>query len=259
MWHDVRMMNATTNTLLAALLLAGLASGAWWVAQRPMFTLQTIRIEAVGEDALRHVNASTVRNTAIPRIRGNFFTANLDTIRFAFEAVPWVRKAAVRREWPNKLVVSVEEHQALGTWGDEGKLLSVKGDVFTANLAEAEEDVALAKFDGPPGSEKDVLGRYRDFRQWLKPVDLVPEAVALSGRYAWTVRLNNGMTVELGREQSATTLQERIDRLTAIYPQLAARLRDRIEHVDLRYPNGLALKAQGLAFGPDGKKIKEKT
>lgn len=254
MWHDVRMLNATTNALLGVLVLGLLASGIWWVAQRPMFTLKTIRIEGVGQTALRHVNASTVRSTAVPRIKGNFFTADLDTVRVAFEAVPWVRKASVRREWPDKLIVTVEEHEPLGTWGDDGRLVSVKGDVFTANLAEAEEDRDLAEFDGPAGSEKDVVARYRQLQDWFGPVSLAPEAVRLSGRYAWSVRLNNGMTVELGREQNNATLKDRVDRLVRIYPQLVTRLQDRIESVDMRYPNGLALKAQGLKFGIEGKK-----
>jgi cell division protein FtsQ len=249
MWHDIKMLNATTGALLGALVLGLLASGSWWLVQRPMFTLKVIRIEGVGGTPLRHVSASTVRSTALPRIKGNFFTANLDSVRLAFEAVPWVRKAAVRREWPNKLIVTIEEHQPLGTWGEDGRLLSTKGDVFTANLAEAEEDGDLLEFEGPEGSEKEVLARYHDLRDWFAPAHLAPEAVQLSGRYAWKVKLDNGMTVELGREQSKTTLKERVERLIGIYPQLVARLQDRIESVDMRYPNGLALKAEGLAFG----------
>jgi cell division protein FtsQ len=253
MWHDIRMLNATTNALLGVLVLSLLGSGAWWVAQRPMFTLKVIRVEGVDEMQLRRVNASTVRSTAVPRLKGNFFTANLDAVRVAFEAVPWVRKASVRREWPDKLIVSVEEHEPLGTWGDEGRLLSVKGDVFTANLAEAEEDGDLPEFAGPEGSEKEVVARYRELTDWFKPASLTPESVQLSSRYAWTVKLNNGMTVELGREQTKALLRDRVDRLIAIYPQLVTRLQDRIESVDMRYPNGLALKAQGLAFGLDKK------
>lgn len=253
MWHDIRMLNATTNALLGVFVLSLLGAGAWWLTQRPMFTLRAIQVESVGEMPLRHVNPSTVRSTALPRIKGNFFTTNLDTVRSAFESVPWVRRAAVRREWPNKLIVAVEEHEPLGTWGDDGRLLSVKGDVFTANLAEAEEDGELPEFSGPDGSEKEVVARYRDFAGWFRPVNLAPEAVQLSSRYAWTVKLNNGMRVELGREQTRTTLKDRVDRLLAVYPQLVTRLQDRIESVDMRYPNGMALKAQGLAFGLDKK------
>ncbi|MDR3479797.1 MAG: cell division protein FtsQ/DivIB [Burkholderiaceae bacterium] len=259
MWHDVKTMNAVSGALFGLVVLAVLAAGLWWLAQRPMFTLKTIRIEALGEEPLRRVNASTIKGTAIPRIRGNFFTADLDGVTQAFEAVPWVRRAAVRREWPNTLVVALEEHAPLGTWGEDGRLLSVKGDVFTANLAEAEEDGLLPEFAGPDGSERDVVARFKDLQDWFAPVKLSPQALQLSVRYAWTVKLDNGMTVELGREQSSTTLRERVDRLIGIYPQLAASLQNRIESVDMRYPNGLALKASGLIVGSNGKKGKNKS
>jgi len=256
MWQDVKMLNAVTNALLALVLLALLTSGLWWLAQRPMFTLKTIRVEGVGQEQLRRVNPLTIRASAVPRIKGNFFTADLEMVRTAFESVPWVRKAMVRREWPNKLIVSIEEHRALGTWGDDGRLLSVKGDVFTANLAEAEDDGDLLEFDGPDGSEKEVVARFDQFRDWLAPIRVAPEAVALSNRYAWTVKLDNGITVELGRAESDATLKERITRLVSVYPQLMERLQGKkIENVDMRYPNGLALKADGLVLAAlNGKK-----
>jgi len=256
MWQDVKMLNATTNALLALVALALLASGLWWLAQRPMFTLRTIRVEGVAEEQLRRVNPLTIRASAVPRIKGNFFTADLDAVRAAFESVPWVRKAMVRREWPNKLIVTLEEHRALGTWGDDGRLLSVKGDVFTANLAEAEDDGDLLEFDGPVGSEKEVVARFDQFRNWFAPIKLEPESVALSNRYAWTVKLDNGLTVELGRADSDATLKERIARLVSVYPQLVDRLQGKkIENVDMRYPNGLALKADGLVLAAlNGKK-----
>lgn len=255
MWQDVKMLNAISSALIALVLLALVASGLWWVAQRPMFTLHTIRIESSGDMPLEKVNALTVRATAVPRIHGNFFTADLTAVRAAFEAVPWVRKAMVRREWPDRLVVKIEEHKALGTWGEDGKLLSQKGDVFTANLAEAEDDGDLLEFDGPPGSEKQVVARLALFRQWFAPIKLEPESLVLSNRYAWTVRLDNGMTVELGRDQGDAVLKERVARLVAVYPQLLDRLQGKIESVDLRYPNGMALKADGMVLAAmNGKK-----
>lgn len=246
MWHDVKTMNALAGALFGLCLLALLAAGLWWLAQRPMFSLAVIRVQALDAESLRRVNSSTIKGTAVPRIRGNFFTANLDNVRIAFEAVPWVRRAVVRREWPDRLTVSIEEHVPLGTWGEDGRLLSVKGDVFTANLAEAEEDGALPGFAGPDGSEKDVVTRFKDLQDWFAPAHLRPESVQLSGRYAWTVKLDSGMKIELGREQSSTTLRERVDRLIAIYPQLAEHWSNKIESVDMRYPNGLALRALGV-------------
>ncbi|MFZ6843964.1 cell division protein FtsQ/DivIB [Undibacterium sp. RuTC16W] len=259
MWQDIRSMNATANALFGVFILALLMSGIWWVVQRPMFTLKVIRVEGVEQAALRHVNAFTIRDTALPKMRGNFFTTNLDNVRTAFESVPWVSKASVQREWPNKLIVTLEEHQALGTWGEDGRLMSVKGDVFTANLAEAEEDAELIAFAGPEGSEKEVLARYLDFKQWFANISLAPEVVQYSSRYAWSLKLNNGMKVELGRLQDDQTLKNRVDRLLTVYPQLVASLQDSIESVDMRYPNGLALKSSHNAFGINPKlKVKRK-
>lgn len=253
MWQDIKMLNAVADTLLGLLALALLASSFWWLAQRPMFALKVIRIEGTAEVPLRYVNRSTVKGTAVPRIKGNFFTVNLDAVRSAFESVPWVRKATVRREWPDKLIVMLEEHVPLGTWGEDGRLLSVKGDVFTANLAEAEEDGELPALAGPAGSEKEVVEVFRELHDWFAPASLKPATLRLSSRYAWTVGLNNGMRVELGREQSREVLKARVDRLMGIYPQLVARLQDRIESIDMRYPNGLALTARGLTIASDVK------
>jgi len=252
-WHDIKFLNTVTSALVGLCMLALLAAGIWWLAQRPMFVIRVIVVQGMEKNELRHVNALTVKGAAIPRINGNFFTTNLDAVRAAFEAVPWVRKAAVRREWPNKLVVSIEEHQPLGTWGEDGRLLSVKGDVFTANMAEAEVDAKLLEFDGPKGSEREVLARYAELHEWFKPIKLEPVSVQLSGRFSWSVKLDNGMKVNLGREHGKVSLKNLVERLTQVYPQLVARTGNRIESVDLRYPNGLALNAGGLSSGADGK------
>jgi cell division protein FtsQ len=255
MWHDVRALNATASGLVALTVLAAIASSVWWLSQRPMFTLRTVRVESMYAMDLQHVNQLTVRNGVLGKINGNFFTTDLEQVRGAFEAVPWVRRATVRREWPNQLIVSVEEHQALGTWGEDGRLLSVKGDVFTANLAEADEDHELPSFGGPAGSEKEVLARFAELRAWFAPLQLVPQSLSLSSRYAWTVRLDNGMSVALGREQDKHTLKARVQRLVGVYPQLVARLQEgRIDTIDMRYPNGLALSSAALSVPADATK-----
>jgi cell division protein FtsQ len=255
MWHDVRALNASASGLMALTLLACVASGVWWVSQRPMFTLRKVTVESMYGIGLKHVNETTVRNAVVGKIKGNFFTTNLEQVRTTFEAVPWVRRASIRREWPNQLIVSVEEHEPLGTWGEDGRLLSVKGDVFTANLAEADEDHPLPAFEGPDGSEKDVLSRFSELRGLFAPVKLVPESLSLSTRYAWTVKLDNGMRVALGREKDDNTLKARVQRLVGIYPQLVARLQEgRIDTIDMRYPNGLALSSAALNVPADATK-----
>ncbi|HEY1044429.1 MAG TPA: cell division protein FtsQ/DivIB [Telluria sp.] len=246
MWQDARTLNATANGIFAATVLACVAGFAWWVSQLPMFTLRAIRVDSMvaGRD-LKNVNHLTLREGAVGRFHGNFFTTDLEKVRASFESVPWVRRAAVRREWPNQLIVSLEEHEALGTWGEDGRLLSVKGDVFTANLAEADEDHALPAFSGPAGTENEVVARYADLSGWFKPMGLTLESLDLSHRYAWTVKFDNGMTVALGREQDSDTLRMRAQRLVDVYPRLAQSVPN-IGSIDMRYPNGLTLSAANL-------------
>lgn len=251
MWQDVRALNATANTLIALVVIALLGSGVWWISQRPMFDLRTVYVQHMYGMDLKHVNKLTLTQGMLGKVKGNFFTTDLEQVRGAFEQVPWVRRATVRREWPDQLVVEVEEHEALGTWGADGRLLSVKGDIFTANLAEADEDHELPAFDGPKGSEKEVLARFLNLRDWFAPVSLIPAELNLSSRYAWTVVFTNGMQVALGREQDAATLKTRVDRLVGIYPQLSNLLKEGIATVDMRYQNGLALSAHGLSVPND--------
>ena len=268
------MLDSPRLLNLAALLIATLAVVAFaagvaaWASRRPIFALKAIRIEALPipaaadrslpRPALRHVGIATIRASELPRLlastSGNFFTVDLDAVRRAFETVPWVRHAQVRREWPDRLVVQVEEHQVLATW-DDGRLVNTFGELFVANPAEAEEDnKALPALAGPDGSERDVASRYIDFRTWFARLALVPDQVTLSPRYAWSVHFDNGtengLTVDLGRERDVNTLPGRVLRMLNAWPGLAARW-PKPTSIDLRYPNGFALRAEGLRLAEE--------
>ncbi len=139
--------------------------------------------------------------------------------------------------------MEVEEHEALGTWGnaDSGRLINTYGEVFVANTAEAEEDAQLLALDGPPDSEGDVIEKLEVMREWFKPLKAEPLSVALSGRYAWRTKLSNGMVVELGREQNdeeRAAMEQRVKRFVAAWPQVTEQWGKQIDYADLRYPNG---------------------
>ena len=246
MWHDIRTLNIVTRAMLGVLMLCLLFAGYRWLSLQPFFDLRIVKVQSVDGAPLRYVDASTVRSAALPRIRGNFFTADLGAVRAAFEMVPWVQRASVRREWPNKLIVSVDEYEVLGTWGEqEDRLLSADGYLFTANPAEAEVEGRLPQLAGPDDSAHEVAARLIDLRVWLAPVKLAPNVLTLSRRYAWTAKLNNGVTLKLGRVHDREALKRRVDRFVLAYPRLSAQLAGRIESVDMRYPNGLAYRMRG--------------
>jgi len=239
LWHDPRAMNALANALLAATLLAALAAASWWVSQRPLFTLTHVRIAAAQGNELQRVSPAQLRSAVAREIGGNFFAVKLDAVRSVFESVPWVRRAGVRRVWPDGLEVSIEEHRALALWGD-GRIVNTFGELFVANLAEAEEDGPLPQLSGPDGTERQVARRYGELREAVAELDVQPESVSLSARHAWTLRLDDGTTLLLGRDQGIP-VERRIRRWVETWPLVVATLNRRAQVVDLRYPNGFAI------------------
>jgi cell division protein FtsQ len=171
---------------------------------------------------------------ALPRIAGNFFAADLAQVRASVERLPWVRQVAVRRVWPGRLEITVEEHVALARWGDEA-LVNTYGERFSGKTQEV-----LPSFIGPAGTQAEVTRRYARFAAIVAPLGTRIERVVLSPRHAWQLRLANGLHVALGRD--ADLAEDRLRRFVEVYPAM----KSKNEYVDLRYPNGFAVRVPDL-------------
>lgn len=242
---DVRLMNITATVLFAAcaLLLAG-ALG-WWALRHPVFAIGGIVVEG----DVTHNSVATLRANVAPRLRGNFFTVDLQKAREAFEAVPWVRRATVKRQFPNKLRVVLEEHEAEAFWGvdSESHLVNSQGEVFEANTGDVEAD-EMPRLVGPEGSAAQVLAMYRGLKPMLEALDLGVEEVVLTGRGGWSVTLDSGATVELGRGTTEEVLA-RSQRFASTLTQVTAKYGRRPEALvtaDLRHTDGYAVKLRGV-------------
>lgn len=243
---DVRLMNITATVLFAACGLLLAAALGWWVLRHPIFAIGGIVVE--GEVA--HNSAATLRANVAPRLRGNFFTVDLQQAREAFQAVPWVRTAVVRRQFPNKLRVQLQEHRAEAMWGadSESRLVNTYGEVFDANPGDVEQD-DMPRLVGPEGTAFDVLAMYRSLKPLLGKLELGVEQVALTGRGGWTLHLDSGATVELGRGSMEEVLA-RGQRFAATLTQVTAKYGRRPEALvtaDLRHADGYAVKLRGVA------------
>jgi cell division protein FtsQ len=236
MWDNPRLLNAAANGLLAIALAGLVYAGFRLVSESPAFPLRTVR---VGGD-LRHVARADVVLALQGKVSGTFFTVDLESISALFQSIPWVRRAEVRREWPDSLEVKIEEHVALARWGQgkEPQLVNSHGELFFGR-----SEAALPLLSGPAGTEGEVARRYLSFRELLAPLALEPRQVALSSRLAWQLRLSNGLTVQLGHDSDRdNSLEERLEKFVSAYPQTVGKMARRAEYVDLRYPNGFAVR-----------------
>ncbi len=244
LWDNARLMNRLSVALLSAVTLTCLFATSWWFINQPMFSIDSVAIEAAPGYELRHVSTPQLRASSQRGSGYNFFTVNLDVIRAQYESVPWVRRASIRRVWPNHLAVSVEEHQPMAVWGDS-KLVNTFGEIYSASITQAEEDGPLPVLKGPDGNEALVVRRFEDMRRWLSVLGRTPETVTLSSRHAWTVTLDDETRLLLGREQ-AVSIEDRIKRWAAVFPRVQERLDRKAEVIDLRYPNGFAIRSVAI-------------
>ena len=243
MWNDADMLNGCATALYAFAAAALLYAGVHWVMHTPLLPLRQVALRG----DLTHLTREQAERAARAGAVGTFLSVDLDAARHAFESLPWVRKVEVRRLWPDRLEVSIEEHVALARWGSDAstqRLVNTHGEVFAGELPEA---ARLPQFAGPAGSAEEVTRRYAAFRQALAPLQIEPRQVLLSPRYAWQLRLSNGLTLELGRDQFEQSVLQRLARFVAAYAQTLGKLNRRLEYVDLRYPRGFALRVPGIA------------
>jgi cell division protein FtsQ len=197
----------------------------------PVFPLHAVELTA----APQRVSSEQLEKVVHEQVSGNFFTVDLEATRLAFEKLPWVRKVSVRRKFPWSLQVEVEEQVALAHWNGK-ELVNTHGEVFAGKA-----DHDLPVFTGQPDSSQQVTQMYGELNAVLQPMKQQIAQISLSPRYAWQVKLDNGMVLELGREE----MQQRLKRFVTVYPYSLAALARPASHVDLRYRNGFAAQMAG--------------
>jgi len=245
-WNYPDRMQKLSRFLLRCFLMMMVFGVLVWLSQRPVFALKQIQIEPVVGQTLKHINKSLVKQQVLETVQGNFFSVRLEDVKRGFESMPWVRHANVRRVWPNGLIVSIEEQKPFGTWGgaESHELINNHGEVFAGRVSEVSDDVRLIDFHGPEDAGREVMSLYEKANNWFKPWGAEVTSLALTERYAWHIKLSNGMKVEFGRDEESsdkTLTEERVARLFKYWPQVQEKWSNRIDAVDLRYANGFAV------------------
>ena len=242
---DVRLMNMTATVLFVGCVVGVLVAGGAWLLRQPAFAIGHIAVEG----DLVHTSALSLRANVAPQLVGNFFTVDLEAARRAFEQVPWVRSAHVRREFPSGLRVQLQEHDVAAYWGPEGSatLVDSQGEVFEADADDVEQD-GLPRLLGAPGRSAEMLDMARRLAPVLEPLAAGIDTLELTGNGGWRVALAGGAVLELGSGTQDLVL-DRARRLVSTLPGVArqqGRGVDALEYADLRYADGYALRLRGV-------------
>ncbi|TYK65411.1 FtsQ-type POTRA domain-containing protein [Colwellia echini] len=224
--------------------IVSLISISWWLTQH--FTGQenapVTSIIVTGEMPYSQRNDII---EAIDQIdMGNFFQVDVNEVQNRVMTLPWVYSVAVRKQWPNELKIYVVDQTPVAIWNGDF-IINQLGHVFQANIARIKH--YLPHFFGPEGSELLALENYINLNELLEYKALKIDELVLSERFSWLLTLNDGVTLNLGREERV----ERIQRFMDIYPIIKEQLKVKIitekqqnqavDYIDLRYDTGLAV------------------
>lgn len=219
------------QALLILVLGSAISWGVTWLRNPHNMPLRSVQIE--GE--FRKLSTTELQTAVASVMRGGFFTVNVDAVRRAAEALPWVASATVRRVWPDTLQLTVVEQRAAARWGETG-LVNMTGQLFVPDAASIPAN--LPRLKGPEELRWRVMETYIAVTAALAPIGRRVAELQVDKRRAWLLRLDNDVELRLGK---ATTLA-RVERFVRVYPTVFAVRETELKTVDLRYSNGFAVR-----------------
>lgn len=228
--------------------LIGLISSGWWLT-KVLVDQENSPVNAIvitGE--MPYTQQEEVLNAMNNIDLGNFFQVNVNDIQREVSALPWVYSVAVRKQWPNEVKIYVVDQTPVALWNGDF-LLNQFGKAFQANKNLIKE--SLPEFFGPEGSELLALENFANLNDLLEYRDLAIDELVLSERFSWQLTLNDGVMLNLGREERV----KRVQRFMDVYPLIKThlveqekqknnrkkQLKQAVDYIDLRYDTGLAV------------------
>ncbi|MGA7982969.1 MAG: cell division protein FtsQ/DivIB [Chromatiaceae bacterium] len=236
-----RVRRSVWRGLFAAVLTGLMAGGGYALLQWEPRHLPVRVVTVKGE--VRHLSRERLVQSVLAHLRGGILTQDLSELKGAVEAMPWVRSASLRRVWPDRLELEVEERRPLARWGDDG-LVTAEGVVFRPH----DEGLSggLPHLAGTDEQAPVIVRRFMRWRRQLAAQGIALHSVTLDARGAWTLRCDRGLTVRLGISE----VEQRVRRFLHVYPSVVSA--GRPERMDMRYSNGLAVRWSDGRPGDDG-------
>jgi cell division protein FtsQ len=216
----------TAVVILGALVGAGMIGLEW---EPRVLPIRVVKID--GE--MRGLSRESLQQTIGAHITGGIVTQDLNALRAEVEDLPWIHLASVRRVWPDKLIFTVTEHEAVARWGENG-LVTAEGIVFRPR--DGRLPAGLVQLTGEDEYAPTVVKRYLQWHPRLSELGLIIDSIIRDARGDWSLLLLGGTELYLGTED----MDARFERLIAAYPQVESL--GIPTRIDLRYSNGFAVR-----------------
>lgn len=227
---------ALLKVLLVVVLVGGCGAAFWYVdpqAKIREFTHRPIK-EVQVEGAFQFISAEALQEQIELYVQGSFLQLELADLKNQLEKNPWIDTVSIARVWPDKLNVRVVEQQPIAQWGKKG-FLNMRGDIV--EVEKTTKIQALPLLQGEDRYAQEIMSQYLRVGKLLAQQDMALAAVELDETRAWTLTLQSGITIKLGRDRIWEKLQYL---LTAKNGDLAKDFH-KIQVVDMRYPGGFAV------------------
>lgn len=180
----------------------------------------------------------------------NFFNVDVNQVQEKVAVLPWVYSVSVRKKWPNELKIYVVDQSPIALWNGDF-FINEEGVAFQASRERVTHK--LPAFYGPEGTENIALDNFTSLSNLLEYKSLNIDELVLTERFSWQVTLDDGVTLNLGREERV----QRIQRFMDVYADIKKNTKadQQIEYVDLRYDTGLAVGWKPLIELIDKKRV----
>lgn len=231
---------AVMRRLMVALLVLApllLVSASYiWLKRPENLTIESVTIGSSDKvNGLQYLSRDELRPIVQPFVSTNLFMLDAKALEEELEFNPWVYSASLTKVWPRKLEVTIYEERPIAFWG-EGSMLNEYGEIIDAELPDKVGQLPI--LFSPEDNGRVMVENYLKVQQWTRDFPVKIAEFRQDARGSWQVKLENGLTVNVGREKQ----EKRLRRFVVGYKRELADSIEKIHTVDLRYTNGFAVK-----------------
>lgn len=166
----------------------------------------------------------------------SYFKQDVKVLKDKIKSIPWVKNVFVRKIFPDILTIAVEDYEAVASWNDDF-YLAQDGTVFRLNKSiKMKPNHSLPNLYGDDNGSY-VLDSWYKLKTKFKTLIDETASLKINSRQAYEIKLKDGILLRLGEGD----IEHKIENYITIFPQIEIPKDKKIDYIDLRYKDGLAV------------------